>query len=169
MPLSEEQKVRFAFNFTVSNSSTQYIGYRNGDEEVFGLNTSVFPNLKHTVDLENLSEESARSIHRKLVWDKFNLNRIKDVEVAVKIYDLFFIFSIETVTIIVRDSLDEVFTKRQFSFETPTFDIKEVALINDLYEKGRNTRFLDQLISRSLENVSNDVLEKRLERKPTID
>lgn len=167
MPLSEKQKIDFAFNFTVSNSSSSHISYSGGKEK-YGLKTSVFPNLEYTVNFDTLSETDAKKIHRKLVWDRYNLNRMKSVEIAVKVYDLFFIFSKNEVTNIVRKALKEFNDGLEMSFSREVFGFEEIEMINEHYEEGRGTRFLNILIEKSLLNTSNDVKQKRIEKKPTV-
>lgn len=167
MSLSKTQKFKLAFSFTVSNTQETVIEDYYGNTENFGINTGVFENLENTINFESLSEGKAKDLHTKLVWEKYDLYEINDVEVLIKIYDLFFTYDGEAVTEIVRDVLFDL-AEPTPEFGPGTFGRKEIKLINDLYDQ----RKIDQLLPRLIENAKTRTTEvgtkKRIEKLPTL-
>lgn len=167
MALSKRQKFRLGFSFTVENTQEVYMEDFFGNEEIYGLNTGVFENLTNSVNLEELSRGDAKTLHRKLVWDKFSLYEIDNVEIMIKIYDLFFLFGEEAVTEIVRDVLRDMIQPTP-EFSNNLFGKKERELINKIQNQGRDQRFIDLFIRNAKERSSDVGTEKRIEKLPTI-
>ncbi len=167
MSLSKTQKFKLAFNFTVSNTQTTVIEDYYGNIENFGINTGVFENLENTVNFESLSEGKAKDLHTKLVWEKYKLYEINDVEVMIKIYDLFFTYDGEAVTEIVRDVLIDLVSPTP-EFGQGTFGRKEIMLINDLLDQGEIDTFLPRLIRNAKTRTTEVGTKKRIEKLPTL-
>jgi len=167
MALSKTQKFKLAFNFTVSNTQTTVIEDYYGNVENYGINTGVFQNLENTINFESLSEGRAKDLHTKLVWEKYNLHDINDVEVMIKIYDLFFIYGSEAVTEIVRDVLFDL-ARPTPEFGQGVFGRKEIKLINDLFDQGEIDTFLPRLIQNAKTRTKEVGTKKRIEKLPTL-
>ncbi len=165
--LSKTQKFKLAFNFTVSNTQTAVIEDYYGNVENYGINTGVFENLENVINFESLSEGKAKDLHTKLVWEKYNLYEINDVEVMIKVYDLFFTYGSEVVTDLVRDILFDL-ARPTPEFGQGTFGRKEIKLINDLFDQGKIETFLSRLIRDAKTRTTKVGTKKRIEKLPTL-
>lgn len=167
MALTKNQKFKLAFNFTVSNTQSTFTEDRFGNQEVYGINTRVFENLENTLNLRNLSEGRAKKIHRKLVWEKFKLYDIQNIEILIKLHDLFFIYGEDLVTEIVRSILADIITPPP-EFSSNIMGKKEIKLINKLKNDLRSQEFLNRLIQDSQLKTTQSGTVKRIEKLPTI-
>ena len=63
-----------------------YVNHPNdpGGETNFGISKRSYPKL----DIKNLTEEKAIQIYKKDWWDRFRYDRIDDVHIATKVFDL---------------------------------------------------------------------------------
>jgi lysozyme family protein len=70
----------------VINNEGGYVNNPNdsGGETNFGITKRTYPNL----DIENLTRSEAVGIYKKDFWDKYNFDKIRNFDVAQKLFDM---------------------------------------------------------------------------------
>lgn len=83
--LTADQRFDYAVNIVLSDEG----GYVNdskdsGGETKYGISKRSYPN----VDIASLTREGAKDIYRRDFWEKSNYDKIEDLALATKVFDI---------------------------------------------------------------------------------
>jgi lysozyme family protein len=99
---STSSKFSIAVDYVLANEG----GFSNnpndrGGMTKFGISKASYPH----VDIQNLTKDDAVKIYKKDMWDRFKLERIKDQDVANKVFDMIVLMGKARATLLFESTL----------------------------------------------------------------